>query len=235
MGEKYIWGSALMQWIRLYLTVEGPTERAFAKAVLKPHLAQFDVDLRTRIVVTNRKLGKRGGIFNFTVLQTDLTYLMREHRQPEDRFTTMIDLYALPREFPGWDEAHKQATPEKRITVLETALLKEIRDWRFLPYIQLHEFETLLYCDLSQLAQRVANSERALLTLQHEVNGLEPEDINEGETTAPSKRISNYVPAYNKLKVRVGAPAAAAIGLPTLRSKCPHFNDWISQLERLAK
>ena len=85
-------------------------------------------------------------------------------------------------------------------------------DSRFLPYIQLHEFEALLYCDLSQLQQRIADSERAFAALAAEVRGMEPEEIDEGATTAPSKRIINHVPIYDRLKVRVGAPAAAAIG-----------------------
>jgi len=35
------------------------------------------------------------------------------------------------------------------------------------------------------------------------------------------------------MKVRVGAPAAGAIGLPVLREKCPHFGQWLARLERL--
>lgn len=62
----------------------------------------------------------------------------------------------------------------------------------------------------------------------------EEEKIDEEATTAPSKRIINHVPIYDRLKVRVGAPAAAAIGLPRLRAKCPHFNAWVSRLETLA-
>ena len=60
-----------------------------------------------------------------------------------------------------------------------------------------------------------------------------PEDINEGETTSPSKRLIQHLPRYEKLKVRVGAPAADAIGLPILRQRCPHFGQWLSNLEKL--
>ncbi|MCB9078812.1 MAG: DUF4276 family protein [Anaerolineaceae bacterium] len=222
-----------MSWVRLYLTVEGQTERRFAEAVLQPHLIQFEVDLRPRVVVTQRKLGSRGGIFNFAKLRDDLIRLMRQDRQPEARFTTMVDLYALPSDFPGWAEAKKQNTAQQRIAMLEAALEAEMGDPRFLPYIQLHEFEALLYCDLSQLARRIAKTEKVFAKLQREVDGLAPEEINEGDATAPSKRIIKYVPLYERLKVRVGAPAAAAIGLNALRAGCPHFNEWVSRLERL--
>lgn len=224
-----------MGWIRLYMTVEGHTEREFANTVLKPHLAQFSVGLSTRILVTNRKLNQRGGLLNFATLYNDLTRLMRQDSQPDARFTTMIDLYGLPNEFPGWTEAQQKHQSIARITVLETALQATFNDHRFIPHIQLHEFETLLYCDLSQLATRLGDADRPLAALAQEVAHLTPEEINEGEMTAPSKRIIKHVPVYKRAKVRVGPAAAAAIGLSTLREKCPHFNLWLSKLEGLAE
>jgi hypothetical protein len=223
-----------MGWLRLYITVEGQAERKFADDVLRPHLAAFSVDVKTRVVLTNRKLGKRGGILDFEKIHGDLHRLMREDQKPEARFTTMVDLYALPPEFPGWAEARQKGEPKERVAALEEAFRANLGDSRFLPYIQLHEFEALLYCDLSQLQQRIADSERAFAALAKEVRGIEPEEIDEGATTAPSKRIINHVPIYDRLKVRVGAPAATAIGLPGLRAKCPHFNAWVSRLERLS-
>jgi len=222
-----------MAWLRLYITVEGQTERQFADTVLKPHLANFAADVRSRVVVTNRKLGKRGGILDFRRIETDLTRLLREDRTDAARFTTMLDLYALPAEFPGWPEARKKAQPLARVQTLEAALQGHIGDWRFTPYIQLHEFEALLYCDLSALTHRISGVERALKNLAQEVAHLAPEAINEGETTAPSKRLIRHVPIYEKSKVRVGAPAAAAIGLPVLRQKCPHFGVWLARMETL--
>jgi len=222
-----------MKWVRLYVIVEGQTEKEFADLTLKPHLARYSIDVRPRIVVTNRKLGKRGGILDFVKIRGDLSRLMKEDANTEAKFTTMVDLYALPSEFPGWTEAQKQAQPAKRVAVLEQALEAEFDDRRFLPFIQLHEFETLLYCDLGELQRRIANSEGAINALKNEVIHLEPEDINEGSTTAPSRRIIRHVPIYERNKVRVGAPAAASIGLTNLRAKCPHFGNWVSRLEKL--
>ncbi len=183
--------------------------------------------------VTNRKLGKRGGILDFDKIKGDLYRLMREDGNVDARFTTMMDLYALPDEFPGWAEARKKTLHRDRIAVLEMALHANFGDRRFLPHIQLHEFETLLYCDLSELQRRIADNEKGFAMLARDVAALAPEDINDGSMTAPSKRIIRYVPIYDRLKVRVGAPAAAAIGLPTLRSKCPHFDEWVGKLESL--
>jgi len=223
-----------MEWVRLYVTTEGQTERKFAEEVLVPHLANYNIEVKARVVLTNRKLGKRGGIMDYDKIRGDLHRLMLEDQGGEARFTTMIDLYALPNAFPGWAEARMQTHPPDRIAVLENSLGADIEDQRFLPYIQLHEFEALLYCDLSQLQKRITGSEPGLTKLTKEVKNIPPEEINDGTITAPSKRIIRHVPIYGKSKVRVGAPAAAAIGLPTLRKKCPHFNSWINTLESLA-
>jgi hypothetical protein len=75
---------------------------------------------------------------------------------------------------------------------------------------------------------------RGIDALRNEVRGLAPEEIDDGESTAPSKRIIKHVRQYEKSKPRVGAPAAAAIPLPLLRSRCPHFDSWIGTLEDLA-
>ncbi|HWQ92913.1 MAG TPA: DUF4276 family protein, partial [Clostridia bacterium] len=140
-----------MPWTRLYITVEGQTEKEFADLALKPHLANYSIDVRPRVVLTNRKLGKRGGILDFAKIRGDIGRLMKEDRNPEARFTTMVDLYALPAEFPGWAHAKTKTTPTDRVAALEQALQTDFAEPRFIPFIQLHEFEALLYCDLIQL------------------------------------------------------------------------------------
>jgi hypothetical protein len=223
------------RWIRLYITVEGQAEKEFADLALKPHLAGYDVEVRPRVVVTNRKLGKRGGILDFEKIRGDLDRLMKEDRHTEARFTTMVDLYALPDAFPGWAEARKKSRPADRVEVLEQALLAEFNEPRFFPYIQLHEFEALLYCDLGELQKRIISSAPGIQALRQDVQGLEPEEINEGSSTAPSRRIIRRLPIYERNKVRVGAPSAAAIGLGKLRAQCPHFGNWLSRLEALGQ
>ena len=59
-----------------------------------------------------------------------------------------------------------------------------------------------------------------------------PEDINDSSDTAPSKRISNLIPDYNK---RIDGPLLAEeIGLSTIRAECPRFNSWIMRMESLS-
>ena len=60
-----------------------------------------------------------------------------------------------------------------------------------------------------------------------------PELINDGQQTAPSKRIIAQFPQYGDLKTTIGTQMAERIGLETIRSKCPHFNAWLDRLEKL--
>jgi len=65
------------------------------------------------------------------------------------------------------------------------------------------------------------------------VNEQNPELIDDGPETAPSKRILREIPEYDK--ATAGVSVAAHIGLPTLRKKCRHFDEWVTQLESLGK
>ena len=42
------------------------------------------------------------------------------------------------------------------------------------------------------------------------------------------------VPAYANEKTTAGPLVAETIGLPSMRQKCPHFNQWLTRLESLA-
>ena len=66
----------------------------------------------------------------------------------------MFDLYGLPSDFPGYAKAAEELDPYSRVNVLENALQESINDWRFTPYIQIHEFESLLFSDIEKLGIR---------------------------------------------------------------------------------
>lgn len=55
-----------------------------------------------------------------------------------------------------------------------------------------------------------------------------PEMINNSPATAPSKRLIDAIPDYNK--VIYGNCVAMDIGLEKIREKCPLFNEWIGCL-----
>ena len=94
-------------------------------------------------------------------------------------FTTMFDLYALPNDFPDYEAAKALGEPYKRVAALETAFAKAINDERFIPSIQLHEFEALLFCGIERLARRYPGCEGRCEQLRKDLEKAgNPELIN---------------------------------------------------------
>ena len=58
-----------------------------------------------------------------------------------------------------------------------------------------------------------------------------PEMINDGSETAPSKRLSKIIQGYSKISY--GSLVAEEIGLLKIRTKCPRFSGWITKLENI--
>ncbi len=226
-----------MTAIRLHITAEGLTEKRFGNNVLVPHLGnRFQVVTDVRSVKTGRKHGQdcRGGLLGYEKAKNDIQSWMRKERNNiEVRFTTMFDLYALPNDFPGYPEAAHCGDPYQRVAVLESALARDMGDERFIPYIQLHEFEALILADPQTLDSVYMDETSAIVRLVELTRGANPEEINDGPDTAPSKRIIAEIPAYEKQKAAVGPFVAEKIGLDVLRQRCRHFHEWMETMERL--
>jgi len=222
--------------IWLHIIAEGQTEQNFAKRILMPHLANFNIFVDARCVLTSKdkRTSKKytGGLPSYEKAQNDILAWLREDARPECRFTTMFDLYGLPEGFSGYEEASKIADPYERIRILEESLEQSIGDRRFIPYIQLHEFETLILAAPNNLDREYLEHTTAINALVAMVGDKNPELINDGDTTAPSKRILHQIPEYRK--TTAGVSVVENIGLPTLRAKCRHFNEWLSRLEQLS-
>lgn len=220
--------------VRLNFIVEGQTEETFVNQVLRPHLATFSVWSRAQCVMTTRKSGikHRGGIRNYSLPKHHINTLMKQDKNPDVRFTTMFDLYRLPEDFPGYDEASSVADPYERVGVLENALSQDVSDHRFIPYIQLHEFEALLFASPRMLETQFHHRSDEIDRLVEKASAFDsPELIDDGRDTAPSKRIAREIPEYGSRKASAGPIVAQKIGLPTLRSKCKHFGEWLERLE----
>ena len=153
----------------------------------------------------------------------------------------MVDFYGMPetndRAWPGRAEAAR-LKGEKKACLVEDRMLEEVTDTmgprfnptRFVPFILLHEFEGLLFSDCAAFTSGINQP-----TLEPEFRGIReqfatPEDINDSSKTAPSKRILELMPGYQK--PLLGVLAALEIGLPKIRRECPHFNDWLARLQQ---
>lgn len=223
--------------IRLYLTVEGQTEAAFAKNILAPHLANHNVFLTApRFTgLHGRRRGRipRGGLLNtFGHALADMKAWLKEDKSPDVRFSMMVDLYSLPHDFPGYESGMAKRTGTEQARALQASLGAEMGDLRFIPYLQVHEFEALVLVDPRRIATIYDAKEAQIETLCREcADYVTPEEINHGQHSHPKYRIVQHVQEYEE---NVAGPLIAEeIGLPTLRSRCPHFGEWLTTLERL--
>jgi hypothetical protein len=149
----------------------------------------------------------------------------------------MIDLYAIHHNFPGLKESEiMRQNPIKRVEFLEKSFADDINDRRFIPYIQLHEYEAYLFSDPTCFESLYDNCSDEVEELKTISDSYEtPELINDSRETAPSKRIIAQFPDYERAKSTYGPLLAESIGLEIIRNKCPHFNSWLLRLESLSK
>jgi hypothetical protein len=220
--------------IRLHAVVEGQAEETFVRDVLAPELGERSVFVDSRSVMTGRHRGVtyRGGIAKYQKLKTDLTLWMKQDQQPDAWFTTMFDLYGMPHDFPGYGDCAGQSDPVRKVECFEDRLLADLAHRRFIPYVQLHEFEALIFSDPRQLDGWFPGDPAAIQQLVAIRNEFPtPEHINDRPELAPSKRLKALL---DYRKVVAGPPILKQIGLATLRLQCPHFNRWIERIETAA-
>jgi hypothetical protein len=222
----------------LYVFCEGPTEQRFCGEVLAPHLLTCGfLHVPTVLVEFSRRKGviNRGGVKSYTPLRRDIVNKMRQRPEKDVFFTTMLDLYGLPRTFPGKKGlVRNPANPTPYVEALEAEFARDIGHRRFVPHIQLHEYETLLFADPEAFQISFENCQQAITGLKAIVASYPTiEHINDGKTAAPSKQIVALLPEYEALKSVAGPDIAVVIGLPVLRQQCPQFDTWVGRLEAL--
>lgn len=225
-------------FIRLHIIAEGQTEEKFVKHTLSEHLGSFQIstDVRRVFVSRDKRHAKmyRGGLLDYEKAKKDIRTWLKEEQGTACRFTSMFDLYALPENFPAYRETATLRDPYQRVERLERAFQDDIGDRRFIPYLQLHEFEALVLANPANLEYEYFEHADAIKQLQgilQEMGG-NPELINDNPKTAPSKRIQALIPEYDK--VNVGAEIAGINGIGFLKGTCPHFSAWLTRLETLS-
>ena len=137
--------------INLNIIVEGQTEETFVRDVLAPYRGTRGIFAVARCVETGRKRGRifRGGVRNYEKIRRDIKCWLN---QRQDTYcTTMFDFYGLPKNFPGRTSIDSNQQARERVKYIEKAFEKDIDTIRFIPYIQLHEFEALLFAGIERL------------------------------------------------------------------------------------
>jgi hypothetical protein len=172
----------------LYVFCEGPTEQGFCRQVLERHVRHFGCYIHTIKVAHSRRHGiiDRGGIGKYQTLQFDIQSTIKSRKQHRGvYFTTTIDLYGLPADFPGKAEhVRNPQNPRPYCEALERAFGADIGDPRFVPHLQLHEYETLLYADPDAFASSFDDCDGAIADLKRIVAEFQDvERIDDGELT----------------------------------------------------
>jgi hypothetical protein len=223
--------------IELVVIVEGETEQTFVRDQLAAHLTLHGTSAWPVLPGRHRN---HGGVKKWEVARQDIIHPLKERRY----CSTMFDYYGMPLDWPGRSEAVARE-PKERATFVQDMVQADIvaamggkfDPKYFIPYVQLHEFEALAFADVGVLASVLSTiTTLPSATLIERFRGIldeakDPEAINDGHETCPSRRISGIVPAYKK---RAQGPIITSrIGIETLRTQCAHFGEWMARLEHL--
>ncbi len=209
----------------LYILVEGQTEEEFINQCLCPYLHKWGIyDVRPMRISTSSI--QKGGDLKFERYKNNVEKLLKTEN--DIIVSSLIDFFRLQTDFPKYSEAKAITDKQRRVNFLEKAIAEQINHFRFIPYIQLHEFEGLLFSDfkgydLMNISQQ--NQRKLEDIIAHYTN---PELLNDGELTAPSKRLENLINGYRK-KLH-GIIIAEGIGIETILAKCPRFANWVEEL-----
>ena len=218
----------------IFVVTEGSSETNFVNRVLNPYFANRCVLIpNTVITSTDRKHGRiyKGGVANYEQIRNTMLKTLAVASKKRDSYvTTMFDFYRLPADVPGVADIERINDPYEKVRHIEKEIQKaeEYGESFFFPYIELHEFEAMLFSDLSKLEETYFEYDlKALQECVKEQNN--PELINSGIETAPPKRIINCIDCYDK--ANVGVDVLAKIGVQNIAEKCHHFSEWLKRIE----
>ncbi len=219
--------------VRVRIIVEGQTEEAFVQGPLYHWLAPLGVFLEPTLIGVP---GKKRGRVTFERVRDDVTRTLRQDHSVY--CSTLIDLYGIGGGFPQ-QPGGSADTSVARVEHLEASLAAEIQsnaslhrpELRFSPYVQMHEFEGLLFSDPSILADGMFRPDLGPQLGAIRAAFPTPEDINDGPASAPSKRLIALDGRYEK--VISGFLAAEQMGVAVIKEQCPRFRTWVDRLATL--
>ncbi len=227
-----------MNSVDIYIVVEGQTEQTCVRDVLAPQIAHNGIYLHPTLIGNP---GHKGGDIRFDRAKIDICNFLKQRN--DTYISTMFDYFRIDSKWPGKAEVHRQIQNGTTLTaidkaeILETATRNEIvkifsgcnSENRFIPYIEMHEFEALLFSDVDILAEKTEIDVSHIRGIINEYNN--PEEINDDPVKAPSKQLRALKNGYRK--VAMGKSVSAAIGIQAIRKQCLHFDNWLTKLEHL--
>jgi len=219
---------------RISIIVEGPTEQVFCENILQPYFNLKDIYLYPSLIKKSK-----GGMVHWSNIKKQIENYLRHDKNVY--VSTMLDFYGIydKHNFPGWINSKSFVDKYERKTIVEDSMKEEIEESlrrRFVPYLQLHEFEGLLFSDVDVFKEIYDDEDFNDYDYLIETINMfpNPEMINDGKETVPSVRLKKRIlRSYDK--VSDGYFIAENIGLEKIRNKCRGFNEWIEKIEEINK
>ena len=219
---------------RLLMLVEGQSEEVFVKRTLAPYLAERQVYVQPPIVLWTKRLasggGYRGGVSDWNQIRRSLNPLTRDS---DAWVTTLLDLYGLPEDFPGYREAHEPGDARQRVATLQQSFMEAIGHPRFVPFLALHEFEAWVFAGPDVVADHFSTPGLAARVRQASQQAGNPELIDLGDSSHPKARLQGMNTGYKQSAD--GPTLLEKIGIDAIRRACPHFAGWLKRLEALGE
>ncbi|MCQ2252361.1 MAG: DUF4276 family protein [Bacteroidales bacterium] len=210
---------------RLSIIVEGQTEKEFVNDVLAPYFHRNGIYVVVPIVIRTSKTS-RGGFDNYDHLRRDICNELKSAGN-DLLVTTLVDFFRMPHKLLELAHTGKEMSHLQQLEAVERFMMADINDYRFVPYIQMHEFEALLFADnhgFEAYFDETQYMQTSAIISQYP----NPEDINTSPNGAPSKRLLKIKPNYDKIVD--GNVIAIEVGIDSMLSKCPRFRRWIEVL-----
>ncbi len=221
--------------INIFIIVEGKTEQRFIWELLAPYMAEKGIYLRASIP-GRRKHNKEGGNVKFSRVKMSIEQYLKQRK--DTNISLLVDYYGISSDWPGYAKSKKEKDHTRKAAVMNQATAAEVqklfpeqnRNERFIPYVSMHEIESLYFSDPACIAKHLNIREKDVVAIVQECG--EPEKINDHTASAPSKRLKQL--SGNFEKTSIGMTIASEIGISKMREACPLFNDWLNRLEALA-
>ncbi|HDZ4981167.1 TPA: DUF4276 family protein [Campylobacter jejuni] len=219
--------------LRCYVICEGQSEEKFINETLGSYFYNANIYLIPLTIPTSK--GHKGGALSYDRV---VDFIIKKLKQdPQAFMTTMFDYYGLDDEFlkENTMNADIYECIEKIQKNFDEAIRQKCDTNQFFSYIQPHEFESLLFSDITKILKADAEwDERLICELEDIIKKYDnPELINNSKETSPSHRLKKIFSCPSYKKVLHGSKIAKEIGIDNIRSKCQHFNQWCKKIHNL--
>jgi len=209
------------------IIVEGSTEEEFVNCTVAPYLKGFGI-INAVPIPLETSPGFYGGDIRYLRYRDNAIRLLIS--DPNCIVTSLIDFYELRIDFPGYVAALSMTSRNDSVQHIEEEISIDINNPRLVPYIQLHEFEGLLFSDLKGFQTyfpKIVNHAQYIINQYPN-----PEMINDSPANTPADRLKKI---FSKIPRRYDKPfhgpmIALENGITPVLAKCPRFKNWIDTI-----